>query len=134
MRFLIFLCFLGGCGPVNQSQTAGAGALGGIVATKTIQNIQKNFTPNYPLQVNPVEICALTDPENVTCVIVPCVPHGTCQRIQSRADWIAENPKILTLSSSAIPAIKLFCEKNKGACETFLGEYDGEKILVVGED
>ena len=129
-KFLIFIfCF--GCGLQEAhipSNNVGLGALGGVAASKAAEKIQKVFTPEYPLYLQYLEICTIE--KQVTCYVIPC--ENNCVYKTSLDSFIANNPKVVTLRSSAqwINAAHVFCSKNKDACIDQLAKYAGKTIIL----
>ena len=131
MKLLFLMIFLVGCANVPEDvQNVAPVAIGGAVVAETAKKITQAFTPKYPLLVQPQEICDITQ-DPVKCWIVPC--RTSCEVSIDRATFLANNPKVQTIQSSQIVSALKFCEKNTKACEKFLGEYDGFKIVLTEE-
>ena len=131
-KFILFL-LLSSCAPLTRvpPEQALGGAASGVIVTKTLEKTKEVFQPHYPLLAKPSELCSLSDQDHVICFIIPCNSDtGKCTYSTSREDWLSANQKVFTLRTSQIPAIKLFCERNKGACEEYLAYYAGSKIIV----
>ncbi len=132
--FIVLLLTLSGCAGIETltpTQSLGTGAVGGAVAIKTVEKVKEVFTPEYKLLVHPFEICSLTDPETITCWLVPCGEDMNCQTNFTRSEWIQSNAKILTVRHSLIANVANFCDKNEDACVDYLGHYEGEKVIIV---
>ena len=133
---LLFLILAGCAGtlPIQNPADIGGGALGGVAVTKVAEKVKEVFTPKFLFQVYPTEICSITGHDHVTCYLVPCdLGEGECTAVYERADWEEQNPKVITLRSSAIVPIKKFCEKNLKACEHYVQKYEGTTIVVVDD-
>ena len=138
MKFLLFFLLFSGCAglplPTQNTTSVAGGALGGVALKETVDKVKKVFTPEYLLQVYPTEICSITSHDHVTCYLVPCaLGEGECTAVYERADWEQQNPKVITLRSSAIVPIKKFCERNITACENYVQKYEGTTIVVVDD-
>ena len=131
--FLFSLPLLGCAGiDVTPTQSAlGGGAVTGAVAVKTIEKVKEIFTPKYPLLVKSIEICDLTLDDKVKCFLVPCSNEDVCVITRDKEEWIEENPKVITMRTSSLPAIRAFCLHNEKACEEMRSEYEGYKIIIM---
>lgn len=104
----------------------------GVAGTKAVQAIKSAFTPEYLLQADAIEICDLTKPDKVTCFLVRCIAEDEmCSHTWDRAEWEEANPKVITVRSSLLVNVKHFCEKNIKACQSYVGEYNGAKIVLT---
>ena len=138
MKFLILLFLtLSACpqlDSVRPEAIGGTGAVSGVVATKAIEKTKEIFTPKFLLQVYPVEICHIMGDTHVSCFLVPCNGgQEYCMTIYEKNNWLRVNPRVITLRTSSIVAIKKFCEKNEKACEHYVQRYEGQTIVLVGD-
>ena len=106
----------------------GGGVVAGAAAVKTVERIKEVFTPEYPLYLQPIELCTLD--REVTCFLVPC--QKNCVITLSFEEFVELNPKVATIrtSSKQINAAQAFCEKNKEACVDQISQYEGKTIVV----
>ena len=132
MKILLFMSvFLMSCAQNVQKTPPEAVALGSVAVAKTVEKIKEVWTPKYPLIVNPAEICDIThDP--VKCYIVPC--HENCERHIPLGEFVRDNPKVVTVSSSLMVEAVLFCKKNLSACEKYIGQYENKKIVLTQDE
>ena len=134
MKLLLFL-ILTGCAGIEQvkpEKALGGGAVSGAVAVKTVEKIKEVFTPEYRLLFEPIEICSIGSENGITCFLVPCLEgEESCTIRYQKDEWLESNSKVLTLRTSSLTNIKLFCEKNKDACEYYKGYYSGSKIVLL---
>lgn len=135
--FWVLLALNTGCAGVEEltpGQLGSIGAVGGAVVTKTVEKTKKIFTPHYRLLKRPLEICDITDMWTVTCFLAPCPDNHKCSITYKMANWIKDNPKIITVKRSLLASVVAFCEKNPNACLNYVGYYKGEKIIIVSDD
>ena len=132
IKFALFLLFVS-CAPIDNvhPEQALGGAASGVVVTQAIEKTKEALQPHYPLLAKPSELCSLADPDHVICFLIPChADSGKCSYSIDREEWLSSNQKVFTLRTSQIPAIKLFCERNKGSCEEYIAHYAGSTIVV----
>lgn len=105
------------------------GALTGSLVNEVVNEVQKVFTPEHPLYLNPLELCSVNfKADKVYCTLIPCKEN--CVNTYETKKWIKNNPYVATLSMSNVSAIKVFCKANKDVCIKYFGSYKGEKILL----
>lgn len=115
---------------ISTGQAAGAGAIAGAATQKVVERVKEVFTPKYPLYLPPHEICDISSSSVVvTCYLIPC--EKDCKRSVGWPEWAKNNPSVLTVRQSAIPAAIEFCKKNEEACVEQIGEYAGQTIVIV---
>lgn len=125
MLTLMILCF-SSCG-VMSSKDALTGAVTSTALAGTAVAVKEAFTPDYPLYVDPFEICSVSG-ENVDCTLYPC--EKNCNVVTPADEWKLENPYVATIRSNKFSAIVSYCRENQGACVELLGSYEGTKIVI----
>lgn len=135
VKLILMAIVLTGCAGLSRvdgDKALGGGVATGVVAGKAVDAVRGVFTPDYPLLFEPVEICGLDQPDKVHCFLVPCQAEDSkCEYTQDKAEWLADNPKVVSLRSSMLIKAKHFCEKHREACEQYWGYYEGAKIILV---
>ena len=134
MKWIIFLMLTGcaGISSVVETKDAIGVAAGTVAVAQTVKKVKEVFTPKFLLQVNPLEICDITQ-DPVVCYITPCATD--CESSTPFDKWIEENPKVLTLESSAIVESTVFCDKNPKACEIYRGSFNSNlKVVITKEE
>ena len=134
MKLIIMALCLTGCAGVQHlspERAIGGGVATGVVAGEVAKKVKEVFTPQYLLQFESVEVCGLDKPDKVTCYLIPCEDEDNlCSATWDKDEWLAQNPKVMTLRSSLIIPAKHFCQKNPNACDKYIGYYSGYKIFV----
>ena len=124
--------FIIGCAEIPgvvKSPNTGIGAISGAAITKGIQNIKKELEPKLKLTSYPIEICARTDVDVISCNLIPC--KVACTIRYNLEDFLSRKTfSTIELTIKQIESLTIYCVKNKDTCVNAVAKYEGDTLVV----